>query len=78
MLKFITDIQGDEPDILTPVKNHDLVVTDLDDNKLFTVPVPEGGWTDELLWDVSERYIGKTVDGAEAYLGGEWVGGTEV
>jgi hypothetical protein len=78
MLKFITDVQGDEPDILTPIKDNSLVVTDLEKNKLFVEPAPHGGWTDKLLWDVSEKSVERTINGADAYLGDVWVGSTEV
>jgi hypothetical protein len=78
MLKFITDVQNDEPDILTPVKHNDLLITDLDGVQMLIIPAPEGGWSDELLWAASDRYIAKTANGAEAYLGEQWVGSTEV
>lgn len=78
MIKFITDVQGDEPDILTPVQFETLVITDLQKKELFTVPAPQDGWTDSELWTVSHHYLNETVNGADAYLGDEWVGSTEV
>lgn len=78
MIKFVTDVRPGETDILTPVKNEKLKVTDLDGRLVVVVESPVEGWSDELLWQWSEILQQATEDGADAYLGGVWVGSTEV
>lgn len=49
IIHFITDIQGTEPDILTPVKQKPLLIIDLDSNIIERMPAPDEGWTHEKL-----------------------------
>ena len=78
MIKFIKDIRGSEPDILTPVKDEVLRVVDLDGRLICKVDCPLLGWTEERLWQESEKLQSLTQDGADAYLGRQWVGSTEI
>ena len=86
MVTFITDIQGNEPDILTPVKHGKLkiFITRINSNKeeelLLEKEAPTNGWTDELLWNVNNEIIELTQEGdvLEAYVSSQWVGSSEV
>jgi len=78
MITFITDNQPGEPDILAPLRHEALLIADLSGNVIDWVPPPRGGWTHELLVQAAERYAPRTRNGANAFLGGSWVGGTEV
>ncbi|WP_130537670.1 hypothetical protein [Thiomicrorhabdus indica] len=80
MLKIVTNVKSGEEDILTPVKNENLRVFDLDGNLICEVKNPIFGWTTELLWQQSERLYrnGLTKNGADAFLGRSWIGSTEV
>ncbi|BFM18842.1 hypothetical protein R50073_50250 (plasmid) [Maricurvus nonylphenolicus] len=80
MIKFITDQQEGEPDILSPVKNETLIITDLEKKELARFSPVNGPWTQEKLERVAEDLYDnrKTRYGADAYLGTQWVGSTEV
>lgn len=45
---------------------------------LVTVPAPVSGWTHEQLLAVAMEHEAITGDGADGYLGDQWVGSTEV
>jgi len=78
MICFITDVWEGEPDILQAVQGEPLQVYGLDGGLIDTIPAPVGGWTHDGLTNQAERLTPKTRDGADAYLGSQWVGGTEV
>lgn len=78
MIKFITDIQGNEPGIMTLFKHNNLLITDLNDKPMKVIVVPDGGWTHDLLQEQVVTLEPNTKDGASAYLGKQWVGSTEV
>ena len=78
MITFITDIQGNEPEILAPVAGEPLEVRCLVGEILFSAPAPAGGWTNEKLLQVGESIAHLTGDGADAYIASVWVGSTEV
>jgi len=75
---FITDIREGEMDILSPVKHEPLLVLGLDGGLIDQVLAPASGWTHDALVTQGERLTPKTKQGAEAFLGAVWVGGTEV
>ena len=79
MITFITDVRGShEPDVLTPVVAlRTLELRGLDSTVLLAVPAP-GVWTHAALVRMAEEHAALTEDGADAYLGDCWVGGTEV
>jgi 5'-deoxynucleotidase len=80
MIKFITDIlNSNEPDILSPAKHSVLLIISIDHQLLNRFESPVNGWTHEKLCDLNSKY-GETWNfcGADAYLGGQWVGSTEV
>lgn len=80
MIKIITDIKPGETDILSAVKHEKLVVTNLDKKTLASYSPPTNGWTTSVLWYVVEHVIPESLvdKGADAYLGEQWVGSTEV
>lgn len=65
-----------EPDILTAVKHQHLTVTDLDWKLIFWVPAPACGWTEKVLIDATDPIDAPL--GADAFVGQQWVGSTEV
>tara|TARA_R110002167_G_scaffold204404_2_gene408476 strand:+ start:7420 stop:7692 length:273 start_codon:yes stop_codon:yes gene_type:complete len=76
-IHFITDIQHpEEPDILTPFKDHDLLIQDEHGNNLVTVAAPDGGWTHELLEATNKDLPQSITDDMilDARLGGRFVG----
>lgn len=77
MIYLITDAEQGEPDFLTQCKLLDLEITDLSGAPLVTVPSPVDGWTHERLKEEAERHVAITQE-ADAYLGAQWIGGTEV
>ena len=79
MVKFITDMQEGEIDILSPVKHETLIIKTLDGELIREIDPPAaGGWTHEALCNQAELLDSETELGAEAYLGSCWVGSTEV
>lgn len=78
MICFITDIREGEMDILSPVKHEPLLVLGLDGGLIDQVIAPASGWTHDALIAQGERLTPKTKEGADAFLGSVWVGGTEV
>lgn len=84
LVTFITDVKGYEPEILSPVMARETlkIVSLYDQNDVFfECAAPEGGWTHDALCNLDAPL--KVVDmvsarGADAYLGKEWVGSTEV
>ena len=75
---FVTDQRPDEKDILSPLKQSELEVRDLDGYLIRSLPAPEQGWSHAALDSLARELAPWTYRGAEAYLGGEWVGSTEV
>jgi hypothetical protein len=77
-LTFITDIHGNEPDLLATSKNLPLEIRELCGAVIATVQPPAAGWTHESLISVSAGYDEAVSKGADAYLGETWVASTEV
>lgn len=79
MIYLITDQWPGEPDILTPIRNEVLYIRDLDGELLSQVHPSNKSWTHEALVEVIENLSEHRVceHGADAYLGGYWVGSTE-
>ena len=78
MLNLVTDQRPGEPDLLATVKHLAFEIRSLADNVLATVPAPVSGWTHEQLLAVSMQHEAITRDGADGYLGAQWVGSTEI
>ncbi len=78
VLTFITDIQGAEPDILSSVYREDLYIKSLSDEVIEIIPAPKIGWTHKSLEASAVNINELAGEGADAYLGGVWVGSTEV
>lgn len=73
-ITFIADVWPGEPDILGPVKDLPLSIR-TPSGALRQVSAPAGGWTQAQL----ESYANTEQDDiADAYVGGVWVGGSEV
>jgi hypothetical protein len=79
MIKFITDICNKEPDILTPVKNNTLLIVSVDGQLLGRYEPPKGGWSHKRLCDLNAIFPQEWLFcGADALLGEQWIGSTEV
>ena len=78
MIHFWTDRRPGEPDILAPLKDATLEVTTIGGDSLCMSTAPEGGWTHERLVEKARGLSVLTADGANAWLGAELVGSTEV
>ena len=79
MICFVTDIRSHrEADILRHLSAEPLVVRSLEGDVITEIDAPAAGWTHEGLVAEAVRLEGRTTEGAEAYLGGVWVGSTEV
>lgn len=79
MIKFITDIQGNEPDILTPHKHERLLIMSIEGQYLNSYEPPKTGWTHEALTKLAALFpVEWNICGAEAVLGNQFVGSTEV
>ena len=78
MLNFVTDQRAGEPDLLTPVMHAAFEIRSLSGNVLKTIPAPASGWTHAHLVAVAVEHDATPRDGADGYLGGEWVGSTEL
>ena len=79
MIKFITDIQGNEPDILTPHKHKRLLIMSMEGQYLNSYEPPKTGWTHDTLSKLTEVFPSEwNTCGADALLGDQFVGSTEV
>ncbi|MFG0337729.1 hypothetical protein ACF8FF_07325 [Pseudomonas sp. zjy_13] len=78
MLNLVTDQRPGEPDLLATVKHLALEIRSLDGSVLATVTAPASGWTHEQLTAVAMQHEAITRDGADGYLGAQWVGSTEI
>lgn len=75
MLKYITDVREGEHDLLTLNRHQILVIKNLDGMVLHTQVAPPDGWTHIALVSIQPLACS---DGADAYLGENWIGSTEV
>ncbi len=78
MLNLVTDQRPGESDLLSTVKDKAFEIRSLSGTLLVTVTAPGSGWTHEQLMAVAMEHEALTRDGADGYLGGQWVGSTEV
>jgi hypothetical protein len=80
MLKFITDrLTPCEPEILEPVKDKTLLIVSLEGQCLGIYDPPNGGWTHNLLCKLSESFPEQwSYCGADALIGDQFVGSTEI
>lgn len=81
MCKIIARPLRNEPDLLAGLERESLVITDLEQNVMLRVE-PQFEWTHELLEQMElVAYSAASVFGHntwDAYLGGQWVGSSEV
>lgn len=78
MIQFLTDSVPGEFDILDDLRHKDLYIRHIDDRLIKTISAPSGGWTHESLQDLGFLLQDETQDGANAFLGRDFVGSTEV
>lgn len=78
MLSLVTDQRPGEPELLATVKHQAFEIRSLAGNVLATVTAPVSGWTHEQLLEVAMQHEAITRDGADGYLGAQWVGSTEI
>lgn len=77
-ITFITDVRNNEGNFLPAICKDHLRIIDLNDVAITTVYAPHEGWTHDLLMEQARMLAVRTMFGANAYLGGTWVGSTEV
>lgn|SRR5690606_39535826 len=81
-LIFITDVRPGEPCLLDGKGHEDLTIRNLDGLPLLVLaPAQDAPWTHERLRDLDiEAFIGRRAieAGVSAYIGGDFVGSTEV
>lgn len=78
MLSLVTDQRPGEPELLATVKHQAFEIRSLAGNVLATATAPVSGWTHEQLVAVAMQHEVITRDGADGYLGTQWVGSTEI
>lgn len=80
MIRFITDIQSQqEPDILTPNRFNRLLIVSLEGQLLAGYNAPMSGWTHDVLVRLSRLFPQQwEYCGADALLGDQFVGSTEI
>lgn len=72
---FATEVLPGEECIISGSENEPLIIRSLDGDLITTV-LPEGSWTHEKLMSVDLSDLDLT-QGADAFLGDQWVGSTE-
>ncbi|EGR0468618.1 hypothetical protein BC355_17615 [Vibrio cholerae] len=81
MLVFITDTQSNrtEPDILADVRFKRLIIVSLEGQFLSAYNAPRQGWTHHILESLAHSFPNQwEICGADAYIGEQWVGSTEI
>lgn len=75
---FITDTQGSEPCVIAGFETEPLIFQDLDGEHIATLPCLDGHWTHAkiLALDLTP-FQEKLRQGADAFLGKQWIGSTE-
>lgn len=81
-ITFVTDQRPGEPDLLSGHQLEALTIMDLDRSKVLLRILPSGPWTHEALVEtgdgIAQMLPQEIENGVEAFLGSQWVGGTEV
>lgn len=77
---FVTDVREGESDILSGNENKTLSVVNLDGGLITEIVPINGPWTHEKLCSIADKLdsLGLTQEGADAFLGEQWVGSTEI
>ncbi|EKT4481183.1 hypothetical protein CMV24_29755 [Pseudomonas plecoglossicida] len=78
MLNLVTDQRPGEPDVLSAVKHAAFEIRSLAGDVLLAIAAPPTGWTHQQLITVAYEHVAITRDGADGYLGGEWIGSSEI
>ncbi|UGS48600.1 hypothetical protein JMT66_23265 (plasmid) [Kosakonia cowanii] len=74
-ITYITDQRPGEPDLIAGSEHATLEIRSLEGELLQSVAAPRMGWTHASLSAVQPQ---EAEEGADAYLGGSWIGSTEV
>jgi len=75
VITYVTDHSEGETDILTEFRHCTLSIRDCRGAEILSMCAPQDGWTHELLCRIQPQDHN---DVAEAYLGTQWIGSTEV
>ncbi|HCB2859858.1 hypothetical protein [Klebsiella aerogenes] len=75
-ITWIVDVREGEPDILSPVKMECLVIRECSGEELHRQEAPAEGWTLEKLFEVEPE--GEPGVVADAWIGQQWAGSTEI
>lgn len=78
MLNLVTDQRPGEPDLLSALKHAVFEIRSLAGDVLKAIAAPAAGWTHQQLMAVAHEHESVTRDGADGYLGGEWIGSSEI
>lgn len=78
MLNVVTEQRPGEPDVLSAVKYEAFEIRSLAGDVLKAFAAPAAGWTRQQLMTVAYEHEPITRDGADGYLGGEWIGSSEI
>ncbi|WP_305372790.1 hypothetical protein [Photobacterium leiognathi] len=79
MLKFITNIEKGEPDILSSEAEKPLMILSLEGQLLARYEPPVNGWTHDRLTQLASEFPHQwDYCGADALLGESFVGSTEI
>ncbi|EGQ8547891.1 hypothetical protein ACPHXT_004023 [Vibrio alginolyticus] len=72
-------INQSEPDLLIGNEFSPIIIKDLDEQVIVTIePSLPAGWTHDLLEQTNTYAQSISPDGWEAYLGGQWIGSSEI
>lgn len=76
----ITDVQGDEPDVLFSVQHEPLIIRTHTLEEHARVIAPECGWSHEIIQGKVDKICRHLLDHCvvEVYLGEHWIGSTEI
>lgn len=71
-------LNSSEPCIIQGFSNEALIIRDLDDNEIATILPTSGPWTHEKLVSLDLTLFQEVIaEGANAFLGVQWIGSTE-
>ncbi|EOG8381080.1 MULTISPECIES: hypothetical protein [Pseudomonas] len=77
-MHLVTDQQPGEPNIISGSEHQPLEIRSLTGSIIKQLQAPATGWSHDSLIEVAARQHELYRDGADAYLGNEWIGSTEV
>lgn len=78
MITIITDRRSDNEPEMHIDKSQPLTLRDLEGRAVATVDAPSCGWSHLALCEAARRLCPSDSGGLDAFVGQQWVGGTEV